>query len=201
MITVIDYGIGNIGSILNMFRKIGAPCQTTKDPDTISHAEKLVLPGVGSFDAGMRSLVETGMDRAIINAANKDTPLLGVCLGMQLMTRGSAEGTLSGLNLISGHCVKFDLKNQGLRVPHMGWNVVTPTDTARLFNLDEEELRYYFVHSYHVVCDDASDIAAETTYGLKFTCAFQHGNIYGAQFHPEKSHRYGMDMFRKFAKV
>lgn len=201
MISVIDYGIGNIGSILNMLRKIGAPCQAVSSPDVIAQAEKLVLPGVGSFDAGMQALTYTGTGPAITQAVGRGVPLLGVCLGMQLMMEGSAEGKLPGLGLVPGRCEKFALQDHKLRVPHMGWNIATPVANAALFDPNEPELRYYFVHTYHVVCDDPADVAATTRYGVPFTSALQHRNIYGAQFHPEKSHRFGMDMFRRFEKV
>lgn len=201
MITVIDYGVGNIGSILNMLRKIEVPCQATSDPAVIRNAQKLILPGVGHFNAGALALKETGIGETIIDATSRGVPLLGVCLGMQLLTNGSAEGGLDGLGLVSGKCFKLDLKNQGLRVPHMGWNRVTPVENAKLFGQGVDELRYYFVHSYHVVCDDPSDVAATCFYGIQFTCAFQRDHIFGVQFHPEKSHRFGMEVLRQFSKV
>jgi imidazole glycerol-phosphate synthase subunit HisH len=201
MIAVIDYGIGNIGSILNMLRKIGVPCEATSNPDAIAQAEKIVLPGVGSFDAGMQALTDTNMAPAIRHAVRCRVPLLGVCLGMQLMMESSAEGKLPGLGLVPGRCEKFVRHDRKLRVPHMGWNITTPVAGAALFDPKESELRYYFVHTYHVVCDDRSHVAATTEYGVTFTSALQHRNVYGVQFHPEKSHRFGMDMFRRFAKV
>lgn len=201
MITVVDYSVGNIGSILNMLRKVEIEAQASSDPYIIANAKKLILPGVGAFDAGMRALEATGIGAALKGAAQNDTPILGICLGMQLMTNGSEEGVCPGLGLVPGYCRKFDLTAQSLRVPHMGWNVVNPRPNARLFNQDEQELRFYFVHSYYVICEDAAAVAATTTYGTDFTCAFQRGMLYGAQFHPEKSHKFGMSLFRRFDEV
>ncbi|MEX0287215.1 MAG: imidazole glycerol phosphate synthase subunit HisH [Paracoccaceae bacterium] len=201
MISVIDYGVGNIGSILNMLRKIGAPGTAVSDPQAIAEASKLILPGVGAFDAGMEALNNTGAGPALLSAVENGTPVLGICLGMQLMTQGSEEGRMPGLGLVSGHCARFELRDKGLRVPHMGWNVATPKADAQLFDPDEPEHRFYFVHTYHVICDEAEDVAATTEYGHDFTCALARGTLFGVQFHPEKSHRFGMELLRRYAEV
>jgi len=200
MLVVIDYGMGNIGSIQNMIKKIGGKCLVSGDPETIDKASKLILPGVGSFDAGMRNLRELGL----IDILNKKVviekvPILGICLGMQLLTRSSEEGMEKGLGWIHADVIKFD--SQNLKVPHMGWNVSIPQKQSRLFVKSSREERFYFVHSYYVKCDQQSDILTSTNYGIEFVSAFENENIFGVQFHPEKSHLFGMDLLRNFVEL
>jgi len=197
-ITVIDYGVGNIASVLKMIRFVGGEAEASASPDTVRNARMLILPGVGSFDAGMTALHKTGMDAAVKDAAANGATILGICLGMQLFMESSEEGTLGGLGLVRGRVKKLSLENQNLRVPHMGWNIVRPARPTRIFEGNAEEQRFYFVHSYYVECDDPQDIAAITQYGRDFTSAIEHdGRIIGVQFHPEKSHRFGINLFRR----
>lgn len=201
-VIVVDYGIGNIGSVLNMIRFVGGDAVGSTSPDIVRDARMLILPGVGSFDAGMTALHNTGMDTAVKDAVSNGATILGVCLGMQLFMESSEEGTLGGLGLVRGRVKRFQVQDLGLRVPHMGWNIVRPARPSRIFEMNAEEQRFYFVHSYYVECDDPEDIAGVTRYGRDFTSAIEHdGRVIGVQFHPEKSHRFGMDLFRRLLGV
>jgi len=203
MIVIVDYGLGNLGSIANMLKKIGASAVISGEAETIKQAEKLILPGVGSFDVGMANINRSNL-REILKekVIDQKTPVLGICLGLQLLTRGSEEGKLSGLGWIEAETVafKFDPQSTGLKIPHMGWNSVKSVRSDSLFsNLDKS--RFYFVHSYHVQCEHNSDILATTGHGYDFTCAIRHENIWGTQFHPEKSHRFGKQLLKNFAEM
>jgi glutamine amidotransferase len=201
MIVVMDYGMGNSGSVLNMIRKVGGEAVVTADSELIAQAGKLILPGVGAFDAGARALDAGGMANALRYAVmTRKVPILGICLGMQLMMESSEEGTLPGLALVPGKVKRFMVERQGLRVPHMGWNTVRRAKPCALLE-QEQEQRYYFVHSYYVECADQSDVCGITHYGHDFVSAFERGNLMGVQFHPEKSHRFGMAMFRRFVSL
>lgn len=202
MIVVLDYGMGNSGSVLNMIRKVGGEAVVTADANLIAQAEKLVLPGVGAFDAGVRALHAGEMANALRHAVvTRKVPLLGICLGMQLMMESSEEGTLPGLALVPGKVRRFMVESQGLRVPHMGWNTVRLAKPCALLEEAEEEQRYYFVHSFYVECADEGDACGITHYGHDFVSAFERGNLMGVQFHPEKSHRFGMAMLRRFVSL
>lgn len=203
MIAIVDYGMGNLGSIQNMFRKVGAQAVVTADPAVIDRAEKLVLPGVGAFDHGMRSLAERGLVEVLNRKALTDrVPVLGVCLGMQLLTERSAEGTLPGLGWIEGETVRFDRADQPrLHTLHMGWNTLDWHAEHPVFAELPPHPRFYFVHAYHVVCRHERNVLARTTYGYPFASAVVEGNVVGMQFHPEKSHRFGMAVFRAFAAL
>ncbi|QQL50849.1 imidazole glycerol phosphate synthase subunit HisH [Mucilaginibacter ginkgonis] len=206
MITIVDYGLGNLGSIKNMLKKVGSTVEITDDLEKIERAEKLILPGVGAFDDGMSKLHERGLTQLLNKKVLEDkTPILGVCLGMQLMTQKSEEGSLSGLGWIEGEAKKFTVgsDDQKLRIPHMGWNVIKPEDgfQSGIFSSKEEELRFYFVHSFYVELKNAKEVAAYSNYGKPFVSAFKKDNIYGMQFHPEKSHRFGMDVFKNFVNI
>ena len=201
-IIVIDYGMGNIGSILNILKKVGVHAAASKGPEDVLSANKLILPGVGAFDEAIKNLHT--MD--YIDVLNKKvlvekTPILGICLGLQLFCRGSEEGHEPGLGWLDAKAVRFrfeDTKYQR-KIPHMGWNTVHVCQKSPLFpNLDEEH-RFYFVHSFHVQCNNPSDILTCTHYGSEFTSAVCHENIVGTQFHPEKSHRFGLAFFQAFA--
>jgi glutamine amidotransferase len=200
MIAVVDYGLGNIGSVANILRKVGAEPVYTSDPETLRTASKLVLPGVGAFDTCMRNLRSSGLIPVLVECVLKrEIPLLGICVGMQMLSRGSEEGTESGLGWIAARTVKFAGKaDEELRIPHMGWNEVRPTRPIALFSGLETGARFYFVHSYHVVCDDPEDVVGEAIYGAPFTAALQRRNITGVQFHPEKSHKFGMRLISNF---
>jgi glutamine amidotransferase len=203
MITIVDYGVGNLGSIVNMLKKIGAKAQASSDPDVLRHAEKLILPGVGAFDPGMRKLNEVGL-APLLNelVLEKKIPVIGLCLGMQLMTKRSEEGTEAGLGWIDAETVRFKFRpeNAHLKIPHMGWNTLDIRRQHPLVSDLGPESRFYFVHSYHIVCADEADVVAYTDYGYPLAAVINKDNIMGAQFHPEKSHRYGMQLLKNFAE-
>lgn len=203
MITIVDYGTSNLGSMSNMLRKIGQASRIAWAPDQLEDATKIILPGVGSFDAGMKKLVESGMV-PVLNRKVMDegVPTLGVCLGMHLMTRGSEEGELPGLGWLPATTVRFDqVAEPTLRVPHMGWNQVHATKDSVVTADMADETRFYFAHSFFVRPDSAADVLLEAQYGAsRFAAALARGNIIAGQFHPEKSHRFGMWLLRNFAE-
>ena len=201
MITIVDYGMGNLGSIRNMLKRIDVPCCITCDLDSIAKAKKLILPGVGAFDAAVTQINYTGM-REILNrkVIENRVPILGICLGMQILTLGSDEGELPGLGWISAQTKRFPVQPD-LKVPHMGWNIVYPSNTSRLTEDFEKETRFYFGHSYAVFADKAENSILKTKYGVVFDSAIRRDNIYGVQFHPEKSHRFGMQILKNFASL
>ena len=203
MIGVIDYGVGNVSSIINMLKKIGVPAILVREISEIEKVDKLILPGVGSFDSGMRKLNISGMVEVIKNhAIVEKKPLLGICLGMQMLGRKSEEGVESGLSLIPFDNKRFDFNgNQSLKIPHMGWDLSTTelTNDPLVHELDQMQ-RYYFVHSYHAACDDVENVLMSCNYGYCFTAAVKKDNIYGVQFHPEKSHKFGMALLDNFAR-
>ena len=202
MIVIVDYGVGNVGSVLNMLRRVGAKARVSGAAADIAAADKLILPGVGHFSHGMRQLAETGLIPALEEQVlSRSKPVLGICLGMQMMTRGSEESDVPGLGWVDAFTQRFP-EAQGLRVPHMGWNVVRPSATARLFEHDAAEAeRFYFVHSYCVRTADPAHVAATCLYGIDFVAAFEVGNLFGVQFHPEKSHLFGMGLLRRFVAL
>lgn len=197
-VVIVDYGLGNVRSIQNMLRRIEVTATISREPSQILAAERLILPGVGAFDTAMRLLDESGARPALEEAvsANK-TDVLGICLGMQLLGRSSEEGVRPGLGWIAADTKRLPASSE-VRVPHMGWDWVGPTRPSRLFALPDADLRFYFVHSFAVVCDDASHVIATTRHGEEFTSGVEQGNVFGVQFHPEKSHRFGMELLRSF---
>ena len=203
MITIVDYGVCNVGSLANMLKKIRQTYLVTSDPDLVFKADKLLLPGVGAFDAGMKRLNEAGLADAIRAAAEREVPLLGICLGMQILCDSSEEGTLPGLGLIPARSKKFVSPADGpeIRVPHMGWNEVRPQRSHPLFNGLENRSRFYFVHSYKVDCTNPDHELAKSTHGDEFTASFARDHILAVQFHPEKSHKFGMKMLSNFAEL
>jgi imidazole glycerol-phosphate synthase subunit HisH len=203
MITIINYGLGNIGSLFNMLRKVGAEVIISADHEAIAKADKLVLPGVGSFDAGMERLKEKGLIPVLQKRVLEGKiPILGICLGMQLLCKRSEEGQLPGLGWLDAETVhfKFEDDNANLKVPHMGWNQIAIKQAHPLFDELESNNRFYFVHSYHVVCANPDNNLATTSYGFDFTSAIVKENIMGVQFHPEKSHKFGMRLLKNFAE-
>jgi imidazole glycerol-phosphate synthase subunit HisH len=201
IVGIIDYGVGNIGSIYNIVLKTGAIPQIIDDSRKIEEADTIILPGVGAFDYAMTQLETGGWVDAIYEyAIDKKKPMLGVCLGMQIMTRGSEEGQKKGLSLIDADTIKFtqNKMNQISPIPHMGWNLVDVQKDNPIFHIDRDEIKFYFVHSFHVVCDDVHDVLSTTFYGYNFVSSFQKDNIIGVQFHPEKSHRYGYELIDNF---
>ena len=204
MIVILDYGMGNTGSIINMIRRIGGDAVISADERDIFTAAALILPGVGAFDNGMKRLRASGMLPLIEKCVFEDKiPFLGICLGMQLLFDSSEEGTLPGLAWISGRVKRFDFSGtnvNGLKIPHMGWNLVAPKQDHPLFVGLGADARFYFVHSYHAVCSDEHHAIAFTEYGYSFACAVQKENIFGVQFHPEKSHKFGMTLLKNFVE-
>jgi glutamine amidotransferase len=203
MIGIIDVGIGNLGSIRNMFKKIGAPAKVVSDAAGIAAAAKLVLPGVGAFDAGMARLHGSGLLPVIEQRAFEERiPVLGICLGMQLMTHGSEEGRSPGLGWIPARTLRFPIDSQPrLRVPHMGWNHVRVVRLDPLIEGVDGESAFYFVHSFHIQCEEPEHVLLSAEYGIKFVAAFRKNNLLGVQFHPEKSHRHGMQVLGNFARM
>ncbi len=203
MIVIVDYGIGNLASVLNMFKKIGVKDVTiSNDNKVIQNATKLLLPGVGAFDAAMTNLEKSGL-LPILNkkVLEEKVPILGICLGMQLLTKQSQEGVKQGLGWIDAETVKFNLPPElKLKVPHMGWNYIKVTKKNPLISLEEKN-RFYFVHSYYVKCFNESQSIATSNFGTDFTCMVNNNNIYGAQFHPEKSLKFGMKLLQNFANL
>ena len=202
MIVVLDYGMGNVGSILNMLKKIGAMGVASADPRLIEAADGIILPGVGTFDEGMERLERLDLV-SVLNrqALELRHPILGICLGMQLLTRRSDEGQKPGLGWVDAETIRFFRGQEPApqRVPHMGWNMVTPASAHALFD-GIENPRYYFVHSYHVECRNSENVLATADYGGAFTAALMRDNILGTQFHPEKSHRFGLRLLENFVK-
>ena len=204
MIAIVDIGVGNLGAIKNMLRKVGADATITSDVEAIRQADKIVLPGVGAFDQGMGALTASGlMDVLNEQVLGARKPVLGICLGTQMLGRRSEEGSLPGLGWIDMDVVRFP-RDAGIKIPHMGWNTVSPAapdgEVHRLFSNGENMPRFYFVHSFHFACDRPEDVAATCVYGKPFAAAVARGNIWGVQFHPEKSHRFGAALLRNFAE-
>jgi glutamine amidotransferase len=204
-ISVIDCGSGNVGSVLRMVEKVSGAARRISTAEEVCIAEKIILPGVGRFDHGMRLLLEHDLIEALHFVANeKKTPLLGICLGMQLLFDASEEGELPGLGLIPGRVIRFGSGAPQLKVPHMGWNEVDVRKNNDLIPLcvaEQERQRFYFVHSYHAVCRDSNDVLATVDYGGDVTAAVSRGRVYGTQFHPEKSHSFGMSLMKRFVNL
>ena len=203
IITVVDYGVGNIGALLNMFDYLGIDAQASGDASVLAKADKLVLPGVGAFDKAMSTLRARRLIEPLNEAVlGRQRPVLGVCLGMQLLARGSEEGSEPGLDWVAAD-VRRIVPGQGslLKVPHIGWGEVAPIGRSALFDPRESVERFYFDHSYHVCCDRPEDVAAVVAYGSELCCAVSAGHVHGVQFHPEKSHRFGMRLLRAFAQL
>jgi len=202
-VTIIDYGMGNLRSIIKRFERIGVPAEITGDPVKIAEAGKLILPGVGHFSNGMKNLRNSGL-MGLLNekVLVKKTPVLGICLGMQLFAKSSEEGFTEGLGWIDATVVRFHVSNTvKFKIPHIGWNSATPQKQSLLFNTIAESSLFYFVHSYHIDCNSKVDILATTTYDYEFTSAVEKNNIFGTQFHPEKSFDAGLKLLQNFANL
>jgi glutamine amidotransferase len=204
MIAIVDYGMGNLGSISNMLKKIGIQSSISSDPRVIDEAEKLILPGVGAFDLGMKNITERGLlDSLNVQALERKKPILGLCLGMQLFTRASEEGHVQGLGWLDAKTVrfKFSAADAHLKIPHMGWNTLQIRRSHPLLSDLGTDPRFYFVHSFHVQCSDNGKVLATTNYGYDFPSVVVQDNILGAQFHPEKSHKFGLRLLKNFTEL
>ena len=203
MIAIVDYGLGNVQAFLNVYRRQNIEATRARTPDELERAQRIILPGVGAFDHAMLLLNASGMRQSLHSMVfERRTPVLGVCVGMQLLAERSEEGVLPGLGWIPGSVRKLgtsDADGAPQVLPHMGWNDVTPGMNCPLFVGLERDARFYFLHSYYYSCNEPADSAALTSYGGEFTCAVQHDNVYGVQFHPEKSHRWGEVLLQNFA--
>jgi len=203
MIVIIDYNLGNPESIRNMLRKAGISSSITQNHNNIKDASKLILPGVGNFDKGINNLKQLGLIELLNQKViNEQTPILGICLGMQLLTERSDEGDENGLGWIKGSAKHFNINDDEYKIPHMGWNSIQiKNNSTPLLRTKLENQRFYFVHSYFVDCKNDNDILATTNYSIEFCSAVCKNNIMGVQFHPEKSHKYGMEVLRNFAEL
>ena len=203
MIVIVDYGLGNLGSIKNMLQKIGVDSVITSDKEIINDAKKLILPGVGAFHTGMRNLNELNLiDILNKKVVDEKIPILGICLGMQLFTNHSEEGNVNGLGWVDAETIKFkpgDSKTK-FSIPHMGWEFVEQIKSSRLFTDMYDDPKFYFVHSYYVQCKKEEDVLLTAKYIHNFDAAFEKDNILGVQFHPEKSHKYGMKLYKNFVE-
>lgn len=204
MITIIDYGVGNINAFVNVYKRVDVPVKIAKTKDDLEGAEKLILPGVGHFDHAMTQLNNSGMrDKLDELVLGQKVPVIGICVGMQMMANNSDEGKLDGLKWIDATVKKFDETkiHQVTRLPHMGWNDVKPVKDIELFKGLENNSIFYFLHTYYFHCNKQEDVMAMTDYGGEFASAAHHENKYGIQFHPEKSHHYGEILLHNFAKL
>ncbi len=203
-IVIVDYGMGNVGSIQNMLTHVGASGKISNKREDIENAQKLIISGVGAFDAGISSLQSLNVLPLISERVfEKKVPILGICLGMQLFTKSSEEGKLAGLGWFDAVTKRFDFSalSERLRIPHMGWNTVQVKKESKLFYDMPQDSRFYFVHSYYCRCADTADILTTTDYGYPFTSSIENNNVYGVQFHPEKSHKFGMKLLENFARL
>jgi glutamine amidotransferase len=201
-VALVDLGLGNIGAVVNMLRRAGGTACLVSDPNELNLYSKVMLPGVGSFDAGISKLDLAGFRPALHSYASSGRALLGVCLGMQLLADGSEEGRMPGLGLVPGTVKRFSFEQKSaLKVPHMGWNQVTRSKEHPLTTGLDDGARFYFVHSYYFKCEDKQDELLSTQHGVDFSSGVQRENVMGVQFHPEKSHRYGMQLIKNFVEL
>lgn len=203
MITIINYGCGNIKAIQNVFHKLSINTKVAHSSNELYNIKKLILPGVGAFDFVMQKFIDSGMKEKVMELViEKKIPVLGICVGAQLMAHSSEEGLLPGLGWINAKVKKFKMNGtaQIINLPHMGWNDVYPSKLNPLFNELEKEAKFYFLHSYYISSNDEMEVIAKSYYAGEFTCAVNANNIYGVQFHPEKSHWFGVKLLENFAK-
>jgi len=205
-LVIVDYGIGNTSSIHNMIRKVGGNATISNDLDVLKKAKILILPGVGAFDNAVLKLKALGIWEVLNQKILVEkVPFLGICLGMQLLFESSEEGNLNGFGWLKGNVKRFNFSEitppRSYKVPHMGWNLVNIVDHNNLYAGLEKKARFYFVHTFYADCMDSSDIIATSNYGLEFACSVNKENIWGVQFHPEKSHRFGITFFENFLRL
>lgn len=204
MIAIVDYGLGNVQAIAHIYKRLGMSCRLAREAGELDDASHIVLPGVGAFDWAMARLNGSGMREALDEAVlQRKTPALGICVGMQMLAGRSDEGDSEGLGWLDAHVQRLDpgAADAPRQLPHMGWNDVKPLDTGGLFAGFADAPRFYFLHSYYFVPHQPSDTLAESDYGATFTCAVRHGHIHGVQFHPEKSHGWGIQLLKNFATL
>jgi imidazole glycerol-phosphate synthase subunit HisH len=203
MIRIVDYGLGNVQAFLNVYKRLNVPALPARTAEDVLAAGKLVLPGVGAFDHAMELLEASGMRAALDRRVRAEgVPVLGICVGMQILAGGSDEGRREGLGWIPGRVRGFDSLGQSdLMLPHMGWNDVRPLPGSPLFRSLEDDARFYFLHSYFFECEQPVHAAATCSYGTSFACAVSAGNVHGVQFHPEKSHHFGVQLLKNFAEL
>ena len=202
MIGIIDYGMGNVGSLVNMVERIGGYTTIVNGPEDLNNADKLILPGVGSFDNGIARLKEKNLWELLnYKVLSEKIPILCICLGMQLITKGSEEGKSAGFGWIDGECLRFSFEDQAVKIPHMGWNNLQIKKDSVILKMIPENPRFYFVHSYYVKCNQQSNILATTNYVSDFVSMLGRENIFATQFHPEKSHKYGMGLIKSFIEL
>jgi glutamine amidotransferase len=204
LITIVDYGVGNVQALANIYKRLEVPCLLAKTAAELAGASHVILPGVGAFDWAMARLQVSGMREALDDLVKvQGKPVLGICVGMQMMACGSDEGQLPGLGWFDAHVRRFDEAKFTSRthLPHMGWNDVEPVRADGLLRDLGSDARFYFLHSYYFAPNDPTDVLATTVYGERFACAVQRGNVHGAQFHPEKSHGWGIQLLKNFAAL
>jgi len=204
MITIIDYGLGNIRAFVNVYERLNIKTKIARTADDIKFAKKIILPGVGAFDYAMSQLNASGMRDELENQVlNNKVPIVGICVGMQILAKSSDEGILPGLGWIDGEVKLFDsgLIPYKTRLPHMGWNTMTPIKNNPLLDGFNGNSRFYFLHSYYFSCNNSDDVISTTEYGIEYASAVNSNNIYGIQFHPEKSHSNGVQLLNNFAKL
>lgn len=204
MITIIDYGLGNIQAFVNVYKRLHIPVQVARSAEALAGAEKLILPGVGAFDHAMERFNASGMRETVDRMVKLDkVPVLGICVGMQMLADTSDEGKLPGLGWVPGRVRSFRSVPglESIAMPHMGWNDVSPVNDNPLFSGFKEEARFYFLHSFFFECKQGEHGAAASNYGLDFSCAVAVDNVFGVQFHPEKSHHFGVGLLKNFAEL
>lgn len=204
MIAIVDYGLGNVRAFANVYKRLNIEVLLAKSAEELAGASKIILPGVGAFDHAMERLAQSGMRETLDHLVlEKGVPVLGVCVGMQMLATCSDEGKLPGLGWVAGRVRSFRSvpAAESLPLPHMGWNDVAPTPGQLLFQKFDGDLRFYFLHSYYFECENQADVAAVANYGFDYCCAVSRGNIFGAQFHPEKSHHFGTQLLKNFAEL
>jgi imidazole glycerol-phosphate synthase subunit HisH len=202
VITIVDYGLGNVGAFLNMYKRLNIPARAARTAEQLADSQRIILPGVGAFDEALDLLDASGMRESLVRLVEvENRPLLGVCVGMQILANKSDEGRRDGLGWVPGQVrsLRSLSRVNDLPLPHMGWNDVRPAPAAELFDGLEADARFYFLHSFYFDCADAADSAASVDYGARFACAVRRGNVWGVQFHPEKSHHFGAAVLKNFA--
>ena len=204
MIAIVDYGLGNLKAFVNLYERLNVKTVVARDSQTLIDCSKIILPGVGAFDQAMKLINDSGMRKTLDNLVLVEKmPILGVCIGMQILAKSSEEGLSSGLGYIDGKVKKLDVKNikGNTQLPHMGWNTILPIRDSKLLAGINAGSRFYFLHSFYVHCNNNNDVISTTEYGSKFCSAIEHNNIFGVQYHPEKSHSNGIKMLQNFAEM